>query len=37
MAVAEVIREIKKDKLQQLMMDLNALRPKRIDNQLVVK
>lgn len=29
--------EIKKDKLQQLMMDLNALRPKRIDNQLVVK
>lgn len=29
--------EIKKDKLQQLMMDMNALRPKRIDNQLAVK
>lgn len=29
--------EVKKDKLEQLMMDLNALRPKRIDNQLVVK
>ena len=29
--------EVKKDKLQQLMMDLNALRPKRIDNQLAVK
>lgn len=26
-----------RDKLQQLMMDLNALRPKRIDNQLVIK
>ena len=25
-----------RDKLQQLMMDLNALRPKRIDNQLVL-
>ena len=29
--------EVKKDKLQQLMMDLNDLHPKRIDNQLVVK
>ncbi len=29
--------EAKKDKLQQLMMDLNGLHPKRIDNQLVVK
>ena len=26
-----------REKLQQLMMDLNALRPKRIDNQLVIK
>jgi hyperosmotically inducible periplasmic protein len=26
-----------KDKLQQLMMDLNALKPKKIDNQLVIK
>jgi hyperosmotically inducible protein len=26
-----------RDRLQQLMMDLNALRPKRIDNQLVIK
>jgi hypothetical protein len=26
-----------RDKLQQLMMDLNALRPQRIDNQLVIK
>lgn len=26
-----------RDKLQQLMMDLNALHPKRIDNQLVIK
>ncbi len=25
------------EKLQQLMMDMNALRPKRIDNQLVIK
>ena len=29
--------EIKKEKLQQLIMDLNVLRPKRIDNQLAVK
>jgi hyperosmotically inducible periplasmic protein len=29
--------QIERDKLQQLMMDLNALRPKRIDNQLIVK
>ena len=29
--------EIKKDKLQQLMIDLSALKPKRIDNQLAVK
>ncbi len=29
--------EIKKDRLQQLMMDLTALRPRRVDNQLVVK
>ncbi len=29
--------EVKKDKLQQLMMDLNGLHPKRIDNQLVIK
>lgn len=29
--------EVKQDKLQQLMMDLNALHPKRIDNQLAVK
>ncbi|MCU7547705.1 BON domain-containing protein [Chitinophagaceae bacterium LB-8] len=29
--------EIKKDRLQQLMMDLNALKPKKIDNQLVIK
>lgn len=28
---------IDKDKLQQLIMDLNALKPKRIDNQLVVE
>lgn len=26
-----------REKLQQLMMDLNALRPKRVDNQLVIK
>jgi hyperosmotically inducible periplasmic protein len=26
-----------REKLQQLMMDLNALRPQRIDNQLVIK
>lgn len=26
-----------RDKLQQLMMDLNALRPQKIDNQLVIK
>lgn len=29
--------QVKENKLQQLIMDLNALRPKRIDNQLVVK
>jgi osmotically-inducible protein OsmY len=29
--------EVKHNQLQQLMMDLNALRPKRIDNQLIVK
>lgn len=29
--------EITRDRLQQLMMDLNALKPKKIDNQLVVK
>jgi osmotically-inducible protein OsmY len=29
--------EIKRDRLQQLMMDLNALKPKKIENQLVVK
>lgn len=29
--------EVKKNKLQQLIMDLNALRPRRIDNELVVK
>lgn len=26
-----------REKLQQLMMDINALRPKRVDNQLVIK
>lgn len=26
-----------REKLQQLMMDVNALRPKRVDNQLVIK
>jgi len=26
-----------REKLQQLMMDLNALRPQRVDNQLVIK
>jgi hyperosmotically inducible periplasmic protein len=29
--------QLKRDSLQQLMMDLNALRPKKIDNQLVLK
>lgn len=29
--------EIKQDKLQQLIIDLNALHPKRIDNQLAVE
>ncbi len=29
--------EVKKDKLPQLMIDLNDLHPKRIENQLVVK
>ena len=29
--------EVKKDKLTQLMMELNDLHPKRIENQLVVK
>jgi hyperosmotically inducible periplasmic protein len=29
--------EIKRDRMQQLMMDLNALNPKKIDNQLVIK
>ena len=29
--------QIKRDSLQQLMMDLNALRPKKIENQLVLK
>jgi len=29
--------EVKKDKLHQLMMDLNGWHPKRIDNQLVVE
>jgi hyperosmotically inducible protein len=29
--------EIDRDDLPQLMMDLNALRPRRIENQLVVK
>ena len=29
--------EIKRDKLQQLMMDLNALNPKKVENQLVIK
>lgn len=29
--------EIKKDKLQQLMMDLHSLKPKKIENQLVIK
>ena len=29
--------EVKKDKLPQLMMDLNGLHPKRIENQLVVE
>ena len=26
-----------RDKLQQLMMDVNALRPRKVDNQLVIK
>ncbi len=29
--------QIKKANLQQLMMDLNALQPKKIDNQLIIK
>lgn len=29
--------QMKRDSLQQLMMDLNALRPKKIENQLVLK
>jgi len=29
--------QIKRDNLQQLMMDLNALNPKKIENQLVIK
>lgn len=29
--------QLKRDSLQQLMMDLNALRPKKIENQLVLK
>ena len=29
--------QIKRDSLQQLMMDLNALSPKKIENQLVIK
>ena len=29
--------QIERDELQQLMMDMNALRPQRIDNQLVIK
>ena len=29
--------EIKRDNLQQLMMDLNALNPKKVENQLVIK
>jgi hypothetical protein len=29
--------QIKRDSLQQLMMDLNALNPKKIENQLVIK
>lgn len=28
---------VDKDDLQQMMMDLNSLRPKRIDNQLVIE
>lgn len=28
---------VKRDQLQNLMQDMNALRPKRIDNQLVIK
>lgn len=28
---------VKRDQLQNLMQDINALRPKRIDNQLVIK
>jgi hyperosmotically inducible periplasmic protein len=29
--------QVERDKLQQLMMDINALSPKRVDNQLVIK
>ena len=29
--------EIRQNKVQQLMMNLNALRPKRIDNELLIK
>jgi hypothetical protein len=29
--------QVKRDNLQQLMMDLNALQPKKIDNQLIIK
>jgi hypothetical protein len=29
--------QLKRDSLQQLMMDLNALQPKKIENQLVIK
>jgi hypothetical protein len=28
---------IKRDNMQQLMMDLNALNPKKVTNQLTVK
>lgn len=29
--------EVKRDQLQNLMQEMNALRPKRVDNQLVIK
>jgi osmotically-inducible protein OsmY len=35
--VVTLTGEIERDRLQQLMMDLNALKPKNIENQLVIK
>jgi hyperosmotically inducible periplasmic protein len=35
--VVTLTGEIERDRLQQLMIDLNALNPKKIENQLVIK